>query len=234
MPNPHLKRFRPNGFSIIELLIVVLVFGILVAISGISFIRYQKSIEADDVGSRLAQKIREVRNQAMADRATYQIALIRDSSATSDAYAVGRYPNSANFPAQLFRLPEGWRFTLPNGTPSSPATILRLPEAVYAIPPSSPLTLVDDPRVNLSGRATSFLTFKGDGTVVQANLSDPTSNFNNTPINRTIFLRFENDNAVTRAEKGRALTIFGLTGQTQLWKFQTTGFWVSGRQQVNN
>jgi prepilin-type N-terminal cleavage/methylation domain-containing protein len=238
MALPNLKRIRHNGYSLIELLIVVGLIAILTAIAGLSFRRYQKSIQADSIGSDLAQKIREIRARAMADRTTYQIALVRDSGAPSDAYVIGRFPNNPTFPPQVVRLPTGWRFLPFTGTPTPPATVLRLAEGTYAIPPLTPPTILNDSQVNLTGRNTTFLTFKGDGSVVQFNNVDPTSNFNNTPLNRVYYFYDANEGDATwRYQKVRAVTVFGLTGQTQLWKLVLNGStaqWASGAQKTSN
>lgn len=234
----NLNRIRRNGFSLIEVLVVVVLIGILASIAGLSFRRYQKSIQADSIGSELTQKIREVRGRAMADRTTYQIVLVRDPSAPSDAYVIGRFPNNAAFPPQVVRLPTGWRFQSFTGTPTPPATVLRLIEGTYTIPPPSPTTILDDSQVNLTGRSSTFLTFKGDGSVVQFNISDPTSNFNNTPLNRAFYIFDANEGDSTwRFQKVRAITVFGLTGQTQLWKLVLNGStaqWASGAQKTSN
>lgn len=234
----NLKRIRPNGFSLTEVLMVVVLIGILAGISGVSFRRYQKSIQADSIGSDLSQKIREIRGRAMADRATYQVVLVRDPVAASDAYVIGRFPNNIAFPPQVVRLPQGWRFLPFTGTPTAPTTVLRLTEGTYATPPSTPPTILNDSQVNLAGRNCTFLTFKGDGTVVQFNSSDPTSNFNNTPLNRVYyFYDADEGDANWRFQKVRAVTVFGLTGQTQLWKLVLNGStaqWASGAQKTSN
>jgi type II secretory pathway pseudopilin PulG len=213
---PYRSSRRQRGYSIIEIAIVGAIMLILAGLALGSYVRYQRSIEADVVGSDLTAAIRETRARAMAERVTYRVTFTRGGG-DQDRFSVARVPPLApNAQPIVTQLPRGWRFS---NTPGAPTTILGL---------------ADSPAGNF------ILDFRGDGAIETVPVGGAPINVQRTPFNGVIFLQQDPPNAVTPTARlrGRAITVFGLTGRTRLWKLlprlnapnQTD--WVSGTQSV--
>ncbi|HND20079.1 MAG TPA: type II secretion system protein, partial [Acidobacteriota bacterium] len=122
-----LRRQRPtHGFSIVEIVIVVALIMLIGAFGLVSIGLYRKSILADVAASDLSQTIRRVRENAITQRVTYRMRLIKGpvTDEAGDQYVIERFPANAAYPPQTVTLPEGWKFgKLPGNTAPDPRAL---------------------------------------------------------------------------------------------------------------
>lgn len=193
-----------SGFSMVEMMIVVLVIGILSAMAMISVSKYRRSIQADVTASELAQLIRQIREQALTERVTYRIRLQKGTAtaSTGDKYTVERFVVGSPT-AQITRtyfLPPSWKFG-------------KTPEA----------TSVADPRglpeVTYDSANICNILFKGDGLMGDGNnVTGPTTNINVRPLSGTIYFYNTTGKPVDHVNQARAVTVFGIPGRTNVWR----------------
>lgn len=207
-----------SGFSIVELLIVILVISILVGLAGLTIVRYRRSVEADVVATDVSQMIRRIRERALDERVTYRLRFVPGSAVAGvkgDTYYLERFPASPADPStdpanpKAQNLPKGWRFAKSPAASAAPDPY-NLPEVSYSY----------------TGGQCAIL-FKGDGILGDGNaITTPTSNINTPPLNRTIFLYdAEEPGAYEKQNKPRAITVIGNTGRTSVWKLTGGSEW---------
>lgn len=224
MRHSKYTRWSEHGFSLIEMLVVILIIGLLVAIAGVNVSKYRKSIEADTVATQYAQYIRQIRDRAITERVTFRLRILPGTAVTNvsgDQYILERFPkdpkDASTDPAspKVLTLPRGWRF----GKLSSAASVPdpnNLPEISYTY--------------SGSGGGCAIL-FKGDGILGDGNaISTPSSNIRTPPLNRTIYLYdSEEGDQLIKQYKPRAITVLGATGRTAIWRLFKDQWKVPGR-----
>lgn len=210
-----LKRQRPTrGFSLVEIVIALAVIMLIAAFGLVSIGLYRKSILADVAASDLSQTIRRVRENAITQRVTYRMRLIKGpvTDDAGDQYIIERFPANAAYPPETISLPEGWKFgKLPGNTAPDPRALVEVPFA--------------------DGECS--IIFKGDGYMGLGNNvldTEITRNWGIPPLNGTIFI-YDNKEPepLAREYKPRAITVLGATGRTSVWRLHKDEWIVPGK-----
>ncbi len=210
-----LKRQRStHGFSLVEILIVILLITLIAGFGLVSMGLYRKSILADVAASDLSQIIRRTRENAITQRVTFRMRLIKGpvTDDAGDQYIIERFPANVSIPPQTFTLPEGWKFgKLPGNTAPNPRALAEVP-------------FVD---------GQCDIIFKGDGYMGLGNGigdTEVTRNWGIPPLNGTIFV-YDNlePDPKAREYKPRAITVLGATGRTSVWRLFKDEWKVPGK-----
>lgn len=211
-----LKRQRStHGFSLVEILIVILLITLIAGFGLVGMGLYRKSILADVAASDLSQIIRRTRENSITQRVTYRMRLLKNTatSTAGDQYIIERFPTNPTDPTtRTYTLPVGWKFgKLPGNTAPDPRA---LAEVTF-----------------LSG--TCDIIFKGDGYMGLGNGigdTEVTRNWGIPPLNGTIFLYDDNEpDQKARQYKPRAITVLGATGRTSVWRLHKDEWIVPGK-----
>lgn len=210
-----LKRQRStHGFSLTEILIVILLITLIAGFATVSLGLYRKSTLADVAASDLSQAIRRTRENAITQRVTFRMRLIKGSVSdpSGDQYIIDRFPANPAIPPQTVTLPDGWKFgKLPGNTAPDPRALAEVPFV------SNQCDII----------------FKGDGYMGLGNGigdAEVTRNWGIPPLNGTIFMYDNNEpDQKARQYKPRAITVLGATGRTSVWRLYKDEWIVPGK-----
>lgn len=197
-----------NGFSIVDLMIVVTLLGVLAALAIPQLISQRRLIRSSAVNREILTQLRFARQQAMTqrqvftfqyDNSTKQI-LIIDHNNNPDVSGVTvladpSYPNTAGrVIVSTIRL-------VSTGLPAS--------EITYGIPSGLPTGALGDgvSRTSLTSSKVN-VAFQPDGSVVD---------INGNPLNRALFL-YNNKAAQHTAS---AVSVLGAAGRVKLWRYDS-------------
>ncbi len=208
------RQRSTRGFSLVEILIVILLITLIAGFALVSMDLYRKSTLADVAASDLSQRIRRVRENAITQRVTYRMQLVKGSASdpAGDEYLIERFPANPAIPPETITLPAGWKFgKLPGNTAPDPRGLAEVP-------------FVD-------GKCS--IIFKGDGYMGLGNDvadTEVTRNWGIPPINGTIFIYDNNEpDQKAREYKPRAITVLGATGRTSVWRLHKDEWIVPGK-----
>ncbi len=198
------------GFSLIELLIVLLIIGILIAISLIYANPHQKLYKPDDQSLQVTDVLQEARQRSLTQRETLRVEISKtsgvvrlyeeNSTATADddrlIKAVTLFPESE---VRMTSRPTNVSYNPPEPlTPPNAA----FPVSVY------PASL---------GEEVCTLRFLPNGTVVSAGTNSIGTGASLTGVALHIWSPTETD--PTESQTLRAITVIGTTGVIRLWEF---------------
>ncbi|MBI4748905.1 MAG: prepilin-type N-terminal cleavage/methylation domain-containing protein [Acidobacteria bacterium] len=208
------RQHSIRGFSLVEILIVVLLITLIAGFGFLSIGLYRKSTLADVAASNLSQAIRRTRENAITQRVTFRMRLIKGSPSdpAGDQYIIERFPANPAIPAETVSLPEGWKFgKLPGNTAPDPRALAEIPFV------SNQCDII----------------FKGDGYMGLGNGigdTEVTRNWGIPPLNGTVFIYDNNEpDQKAREYKPRAITVLGATGRTSVWRLYKDEWIVPGK-----
>ena len=192
----------PEGYSLVELLVVISVIAIVTAIAVFSFTNTREMYNADDAANRVVNYFREANSKAVSNHHSYRVTInnITNTISLIDEVTLASGNNDGETingdDVLVKQEPVGVRVLLTQ--PTTPTTVN---------PPASPFNYA----------AASFVSnvwtghFQSDGTVTDVNLA---------PISCTMF--FQPVDKQNIAQLIRAVTLFGPSGSIRLWAYNGT------------
>jgi len=192
----------PEGYSLVELLVVISVIAIVTAIAVFSFTNTREMYNADDAANRVVNYFREANSKAVSNHHSYRVTInnITNTISLIDEVTLASGNNDGETingdDVLVKQEPVGVRVLLTQ--PTTPSTVN---------PPAPPFNYA----------AASFVSnvwtghFQSDGTVTDVNLA---------PISCTMF--FQPVDKQNIAQLIRAVTLFGPSGSIRLWAYNGT------------
>lgn len=215
-----------EGFSLIELLVVLGIIGIMSTVSLIYFTATKKLYKAEEQGLQIVDLIQEARQRSLTQRETMRVELdLSDNVARLiDENTSGVSSDDAVIRAvQLYDVGEVKINTKPNNVTGTPPEIAPVPAAVF-----KPSAYIFSPAHNVC-----TLRFQLNGTVVDAGTNDVGANAN--PVGATVYVWKPKQNNANEAEVARAITVVGSSGSVRMWEYiqpngNTAGVWKDSRR----
>lgn len=205
------KQKNPeSGFSIIELLIVLIISSIMLAVTGYYFMAHQKLYKPDDQALKIIDILQEARQRSLTQRETVRveidltdniIRLIDENTPTTetDDREIRRTTLHAQTEVKLQTRPDDISYNPPETLPA--------PTAVFtsSIYPSS------------SSHSVCTIRFQSNGTVMNAGSTAIGGGATVTGVSLHIWSpKKTNPN---EADIARSITIIGSTGSIRMWEF---------------
>ncbi len=209
---PIRNRTVENGFSALELLIVVAIILVLSAISIPFFYNYTRLYKSEDEALKLMDNMREASQLALAKRRTFRLEiditdntlLIIDENGAAADTLVKSIPLENTLEVRMDKIPNG---------------------VTKPVPPNfANAAFIDDALGHKVGATTVInhkvwaARFNSDGSVVTAA---------NLPVNVNLYVwppSEANSDVPRNKVEVRSLTIFGSTGAVRYWKHNGTSF----------
>jgi prepilin-type N-terminal cleavage/methylation domain-containing protein len=208
----HQARKSEQGFSMVELLVVITMMVILTTVTIISFRGNKRNYAADDEATKILSFFREAYQRALSQRQAQKVSIDR--------------ANNIVRLTDMGRLPGGDEFLINRGVLNTLVTLdrptvggspLTLPPAPYAYGAAS---------FNTSG--VLDLYFLADGTVTNQTGWD---NQTYAPVSTTFFFSPSAAAALNSTQASqpagnliRAVTLYGPTGSAKFWRFDSDKF----------
>ncbi len=216
-PNNDKRRFsvlrqQQDGFSLVELFIVLIIIGILTAISVPYLLSYKQQYKSEDQALKVMDIMREASQLAITRRRTMRVeidltdnaVLIIDEMGAAADVLLKKVPLEATKDVRMDVIPNG--VTKPNPP--------NYTDAAYAADSLGHLVGV----TTISNHSVWAARFKSDGSVVNAA---------NTPFSATLYVWPPVTPGSTTARSPgeiRAITFFGGTGAVRYWRYSGTAF----------
>jgi type II secretory pathway pseudopilin PulG len=210
-PIPASKNSQ-SGFSMVELMVVTIVMIIMTGVVVFSFRSNRRSYAADDEAQKILSFFREAYQRALAQRQAQRITI----DPTNKIIKL----------ADMGLLPGGDETIINRGVLNGGVTLVQ--PVISGTPLTVPPSPYNYPAVDFSAGTALDIYFLADGSITNA------TGFNNSsfaPTSFTIFFapsqQVATNGSQTSANAGnliRAVTIFGPTGSTKLWRFDNTKF----------
>lgn len=198
------------GFSIIELLIVLVIFTVMIAVSSFYFLSHQKMYKPDDQSLKFVDMLHEARQRSLTQRETMRVEvdltdnIIRliDENTTltaDDDREIRRVPILPQTEVKISNRPSNILYNPPEPLPAPNAVFL---PSVY---PSSATHNV------------CTIRFQSNGTVVNSG-TNATGN-GATVTGLTLHIWSPKKNNASESDIARSITIIGSTGSIRLWEW---------------
>jgi prepilin-type N-terminal cleavage/methylation domain-containing protein len=204
------KKTSDNGFSTVELLVVMVIVAVLAGVSGFYFTVHQKLYKPDDQSVKIIDFLQEARQRALTQRETMRVEL--DTTLNIIRIIDENSPTTENDDKEIKRMAlfetHDVKIThRPNNIGYNPPEQLPIANAVFTSSnyPSS------------SSHNVCTIRFLSNGTVVNAG-----SNAIGTgaiPTGVTLHIWQPKKNMPNEADIARAITIIGSSGSIRLWEF---------------
>lgn len=203
-------KISETGFSIVELLVVLIIIGILAAISGFYFTAHQKLYKPDEQALKIVDMFQEARQRALTQRESMRIEL--DTTDNIARLIDENSPTTANDDREIRRF---------NLFEINEVTILRRADNIAYNPPE-PLPVANAvfmPSVYPSSSPNNVCTirFQSNGTVL--NGGNDAIGTGSTVTGLTLHVWSPNENAPNDANIARAISIIGSSGSLRLWEY---------------
>jgi prepilin-type N-terminal cleavage/methylation domain-containing protein len=199
-----------SGFSIVELLIVLLISAIMLAITGYYFVNHQKLYKPDDQALKIVDILQEARQRSLTQRETVRVEidltdnivrLVDENTPTTETDDREVRRNTL-LPQNEVKLQNR-----PNDISYNPPEVLPAPTAVFtaSIYPSS------------STHNVCTIRFQSNGTVVNAGTNAIGAGA--TVTGYTLHIWSPKATNTNEADIARSITIIGSTGSIRIWEF---------------
>ena len=209
---------RESGFSLIEVIIVLVIVSILTAISVPYIVNYKKLYKPEDQALKVMDLMREASQLALTKRRTFRleidltdnnILLIDEDTRVVPAVhrEIKAIPLESVADVRMDRIPDG--ITRPN-----PPNYNDVSTSSYVTDTTGHVR----GSTTINGHRVWALRFRSDGSVV---------NRTNSPISATLYFwtpLTPGNNNPKKKEEVRAVTIFGGSGAIRYWKHNGTTF----------
>lgn len=219
------KLKNQKGFSLIELMIVVIVLGVLSVISLMYLSNSQRLYKADDQALAIVDMLQEARQRSLTQREIIRVEIDMDDNVVR--LIDENLPNDASDDQQLRSI------TL---APENEVTIDDQPNNIILNPPE-PLpapVAVFQPSVYTPSvpHRVCTIRYASNGSVLDAG-SDEDGN-GAIPTGVTIHIWMPDEGNVQNAKIARAITIIGSTGTVRLWEYDFSSSeankWIDSRR----
>jgi prepilin-type N-terminal cleavage/methylation domain-containing protein len=202
-----------NGFSIVELLVVLIIIGVLAAISGFYFTAHQKLYKPDEQALKIVDMFQEARQRALTQRESMRVELnttdniarlIDENSPTTetDDREIRRVSLFEVNEVKISRRADNIAYNPPEPLPVANAVFM---PSVY---PSS------------STHNVCTIRFQSNGTVL--NGGNDAIGTGSTITGVTLHIWSPNEGDPNDANIARAVTIIGASGSLRLWEYDKT------------
>ena len=212
---------RDDGFSLVELLVVLVILTIMTTVSLIYFTTTKQLYKADEQSLQIVDLIQEARQRALTQRTTMRVELDLDSKAARLIDECGSKDASNNCVAQLKRSVSLYETsdvridTKPNNVTGTPPETVPVPAAVFKIS-SYPFSTL---------HKVSTLRFTLTGAVLDAGTNGLGANAN--PLSATIYIWKPKTGSTTDSDVARAITVAGASGAVRMWEYtQQSGSYI--------
>ncbi|HEY0426946.1 MAG TPA: prepilin-type N-terminal cleavage/methylation domain-containing protein [Pyrinomonadaceae bacterium] len=207
------KKNSELGFSLVELLIVLLITMIMIAITGFYFLNHQKLYKPDDQSLKIVDMLQEARQRSLTQRETVRVEI----DLTDNLIRL----IDENTPATVNDDREIRRTTL---LPQSEVKLQQRPDDISYNPPETlpAPTAVFTTSVYPSSSTHNVCTirFQSNGTVVNAGTTAVGGGATVTGV--TLHIWAPKKTNANEADIARAITIIGSTGSIRMWEFDIT------------
>ncbi len=207
------KKSKESGFSIVELLVVLVIILILAGISGYYFASHQKLYKPDDQALRVIDILQEARQRSLTQRESIRVEI--NSTLNIARIIDENEPDSSNDDREirrvtLFAQTEVKFSSRPNNISYDPPEVLPAPTAVFTASnyPSS------------SSQNICTIRFQSNGSV--RNAGNDSIGTGSTITGVTLHIWSPQTGAVNDADIARAITIIGSSGSLRMWEFDNT------------
>ncbi len=199
-----------SGFSVIELLIVVVIITIMTAVTGYYLFAHQKLYKPDDQTLKIVDVLQEARQRSLTQRETMRVEIdLTDGTArlidenspaiSSDDREIKRTTLFPDTEIKMSQRPDDIAYNPPESLPA--------PTAVFA-PSVHPLS---------STHNVCTIRFLSNGTVVNAGTNATGSG--STVTGYTLHIWSPKKASPNDADIARSITIVGTTGSIRMWEF---------------
>jgi Tfp pilus assembly protein FimT len=201
------------GFSIVELLIVLVISTIMLAITGYYFVNHQKLYKPDDQSLKIVDILQEARQRSLTQRETVRVEidltdnivrLIDENTPTidTDDREIRRTTLLPQSDVKLQQRPDDISYNPPETLPAASAVF------TTSIYPSS------------SSHNVCTIRFQSNGSVVNAGTNAVGTGATVTGL--TLHIWAPKKTNANEADIARAITIIGSTGSIRMWEFDRT------------
>lgn len=207
------KRTSENGFSTVELLVVMVIIGVLAGMSGFYFSAHQKLYKPDDQSLKIIDLLQEARQRALTQRESMRV----EFDATQNIVRIidENNPTTADDDKEirritLFEVNEVKITGRADNIGYNPPEPLPVANAVFTVStyPSS------------STHNVCTIRYQSNGNVLNA--GNDAIGTGAVPTGVTLHIWSPMPNAPNDADIARAITIIGSSGSLRLWEFDKT------------
>jgi len=192
----------PEGYSLVELLVVISVIAIVTAIAVFSFTNTREMYNADDAANKVVNYFREANSRAVSNHHSYRVTI--NNSTNTISLIDEATLKSGNNDGETISGDD----VLVKQEPVGARVLLTQPTVPNTVnPPAAPFSYT--PAVFVSNVWTGH--FQSDGSVTDVNLA---------PISCTMF--FQPVDKQNIAQLIRAVTLFGPSGSIRFWAYNGT------------
>ncbi len=221
------KKIIPNenqwGFSVVELLVVVLIIFVLSTITIFYLSAHQKLYKPDDQALKIIDILQEARQRSLTQRETMRVDISKtkvwlidenETSTVNDDQVLREMPLYADYEVVVDQPPPDISYNPPEFLPAASA------QFTTSVHPES------DPE------KVCTLRFQSNGRVMNAGNS-PTGN-NSTVQSVTLHIWSPDETDTGKSKIARAITVLGTTGSVRFWEYlresQETNKWIDSRR----